>query len=254
METIDFGILLFLIVSGFGAAFIDSVVGGGGLISLPALLMAGLPPLQALGTNKMGSLMGTTTSTLSFLHSGKIDVRLIRYLLPLALIGAVAGVLVVRQIPSHFLRPLIVIMLIAVMLYTLFKKELGTVSTYQGLSRRTGILSGIMVFLLSFYDGFFGPGGGTFLIFGFLMLGFDYVGAAANARAINFSSNLAAMAVFAWAGLIDLRYALPMGLAMMAGAWIGAHLAIRKGVTYVKPLFLLITTLLIGRQLWELFK
>ncbi|MDR3565764.1 MAG: TSUP family transporter [Negativicutes bacterium] len=249
----DVGILLFLMASGFVAAFIDSVVGGGGLISLPALLMTGLPPVHALGTNKMASLMGTLTSTLSFLRSGKIDLKLMRYLFPLSLAGGAVGVCVVRLIPPHFLKPLLVVMLVGVMVYTLCKKEFGAVSSYRGLSRREGILSGVLVFLLGFYDGFFGPGGGTFLIFGFLLIGFDYVCAAANSRVANFASNLAATVVFGWGGLIDFHYALPMGLAMAVGAWAGAHVAIHKGVTYVRPLFLVVTTLLIGKQLWTLF-
>lgn len=253
IENMDVGILLFLVASGFVAAFIDSVVGGGGLISLPALLVTGLPPVTALGTNKMASLMGTLTSTVSFWRSGKIDLKLMRYLFPLSLAGGAVGVCVVKMIPSHFLKPLLVVMLVVVMVYTLGKKEFGTVSTYQGLSRRKGMLCGVLVFLMGFYDGFFGPGGGTFLIFGFLLFGFDYVGAAANSRAVNFASNLAAMAVFAWGGFIDFRYALPMGLAMTVGAWTGAHVAIHRGVTYVRPLFRVVTTLLIGKQLWELF-
>jgi uncharacterized membrane protein YfcA len=252
MDNISLELLAFLIVSGFLAAFIDSVVGGGGLISLPALLLTGLPPTMALGTNKMASVMGSLTSTLAFLRSGKIDVKLVKYLFPLSLFGSALGVYVVRQIPSNFLKPLLVVMLIAVLIYTLCRKSFGDTSTYQGMSRRKGTLSGILVVLLGFYDGFFGPGAGTFFLFGFLLLGFDFVVAAGNARALNFASNLAAVAAFGVSGLINYQYSIPMGLAMVAGAWTGSHLAINKGVGYVRPLFIVVTSVLIGKQLWDL--
>lgn len=252
MDNMSVELVVFLMIAGFVAAFIDSVVGGGGLISLPALLLTGLPPTMALGTNKMASVMGSLTSTLSFLRSGKIDVHLVKYLFPLSLLGSALGVYVVRQIPSHFLKPLLVIMLLAVLVYTLRKKNFGEISTYQGMSRRKGTLSALLVFLLGFYDGFFGPGAGTFFLFGFLMLGFDFIVAAGNARALNFASNLAAVAAFGISGLINFQYSIPMGLAMVAGAWAGSHLAISRGVSYVRPLFLLVTSVLIGKQLWDL--
>ena len=122
MDNISMDVLVFLVGIGFVASFIDSVVGGGGLISLPALLMVGLPPTVALGTNKMASVMGSCTSTLSFLRSGKIDIKLIKYLFPLSFIGSVLGVYTVQQIPSAFLKPLVVVMLLGVTVYTFTKK------------------------------------------------------------------------------------------------------------------------------------
>lgn len=254
MDSISIDMLVFLIGAGFVSAFIDAVVGGGGLISLPALLLTGLPPLTALGTNKLAGVMSSMTSTLSFLRCGKIDLKLVRYLFPLSLAGAALGVYAVRQIPPHFLKPLLVVMLAAVLVYTLVRRDFGEVSTYQGMSRRKELVSGGLVFLLGFYDGFFGPGTGTFFLFGFLLLGFDFVVAAGNARALNFASNLSAVAAFGLGGLIDFRYGLPMGAAMVVGAWAGSQLAIRQGVTYVRPLFMTVTGLLIGKQLWDLLK
>lgn len=253
MESLGTELLLFLVGAGFISAFIDSVVGGGGMISLPAMLMVGLPPAVALGSNKMASVMGSLTSSVAFLRSGKIDMQLIRYLFPLSLLGSALGVYVVKQIPSHFLKPLLVVMLLAVVVYTLFRKDFGEVSTYQGVSRRKGLLCGLLSFLLGFYDGFFGPGTGTFFLFGFLMLGFDFVMAAGNARALNFASNIAAVFAFGWAGLIQYEYSIPMGVGMVAGAWLGSRMAIRKGAAYVRPLFITVAGVLIGKQLWDLF-
>ncbi len=167
MDFPSLDIIFFLVGAGFLAAFIDSVVGGGGLISLPALLFAGLPPSLAIGTNKLAGTMSSLTSTVSFLHSGKIDFKLVRWLFPLAFIGSALGSYTVTLIPSQFLKPLIVILLIAVTVYTLFKKKnWGAVSTFTNLSVKSGILVAAGSFIIGFYDGFFfGPGTGSFLIF-----------------------------------------------------------------------------------------
>ncbi len=252
MEHFSMDMLTFLIGAGFMSAFIDSVVGGGGLISLPALLMTGLPPGMALGTNKMASVMGSMTSTISFMRSGKIDFSMIKYLFPLSFIGSALGVYVVQQIPSAFLKPLVVVLLAAVTVYSLFKKDWGHESTYTGMTRKIAVLSGIASFTLGFYDGFFGPGAGSFFLFAFLAIGFDFVMAAGNARALNFASNIAAVFAFGIAGSINFYYSIPMGLAMIAGAITGSRLAITRGAAYVRPLFITVSTILIGKQLFDL--
>ncbi|MDD6382407.1 TSUP family transporter [Mitsuokella sp.] len=254
MELLDVNTLGFLVFSGFMAAFIDSVVGGGGLISIPALMWTGLPPLTVLGTNKVAAVMGAFTSFVTFVRSGKVDGWLIRRLFPISLLGSAIGVLTVRQIPSEFLRPLVVIMLILVLIYSVRRKNWGTDSTYSGMSMRLLMLSGLVAFAFGFYDGFFGPGTGSFLLFAFLMVGFDFLGAAANARALNFASNIAAAVLFSYFGLVDMAHAIPMGLAMIVGAWCGAHVALSKGAGYVRPLFIIMTTVLIGKQLLELLR
>lgn len=250
----DTSIIIFLMIMGFLGAFIDAVVGGGGLVTVPAILFTGMPPVMALGTNKVASVMGALTSFATFIRSGKVDFSLIKYLFPLAFIGSLCGVAVVRQIPSDFLRPLIILLLLAVMIYSLRRKDWGERSTYAGMTQRRLCLSGIVAFTLGFYDGFFGPGAGSFLLFAFLFIGFDFLGAAANARSLNFASNIAAALLFAYFDLVNYAYALPMGLAMICGAYCGAKLALSKGAAYVRPLFILVTTVLIGKQLWDLLK
>lgn len=250
----DISTLLFLMGMGFTASFIDAVVGGGGLVSIPTLLWTGLPPLLALGTNKMASVMGAFTSFITFMRSGKVDLGLIKYLFPLSLLGSGAGVLTVRQIPPDFLRPLVLVLLIAVAIYSVFKKNWGTESTYAGMTRRMLLLSGMTAFVFGFYDGFFGPGTGSFLLFAFLLVGFDFLGAAANARALNFASNIAAAILFSYFGAVNFFYAIPMGISMIIGAFCGARMALSKGAAYVRPLFILVTTILIGKQVWDLFK
>lgn len=251
MENISTDMILFLVVAGFIASFIDSVVGGGGLISLPALLLTGMPPTMALGTNKMASVMGSCTSTISFLRSGKINIKLIKFLFPLSFIGSALGVITVQQIPSQFLKPLVVVMLLLVTVYTFTRKEWGDTSTYQGMTKKVAYLSGSAAFFIGFYDGFFGPGAGSFFIFAFLMIGFDFVVAAGNSKALNFASNIAAVMTFIYFGSVNYYYALPMGVAMIFGALAGSRLAIKKGAAYVRPLFLFMSVVLISKQLWD---
>lgn len=252
MENLSFDMLAFLMGAGFVACFIDSVVGGGGLISVPALMLTGLPPVTVLGTNKMASVMGSFTSVLSFMKSGKVDCKLIKFLFPLSLIGSALGVYTVQFIPPHFLKPLVIILLVLVTIYSLLRKNWGETSTYTGMTDKTAWLSGIIAFVLGFYDGFFGPGTGSFLLFGFLLIGFDFVTASGNARALNFGSNIAAVIVFGSIGSINYYYAIPMGLAMIIGALAGTRMAITKGAAYVRPLFISVSTLLIGKQLWDI--
>ena len=252
MEMLDTNMLLFLLAAGFLAAFIDSVVGGGGLISTPALMLTGLPPTVVLGTNKLASTMASFTSTISFMRSGKVNMGLVKYLFPLSLIGSALGAYTVTKIPPEFLKPLVVVLLIGVTIYTLFKKDWGSTSTYKGITKKIATLSVTVALIIGFYDGFFGPGTGSFLLFAFLMMGFDFVGAAGNAKVLNFGSNIAGLVTFAILGHINYQYGIPMGIAMIVGALIGSQVAIRKGSTYVRPLFISVTVLMIGKQVWDL--
>ncbi|MBD0379429.1 TSUP family transporter [Paenibacillus sedimenti] len=252
MEQLSVEMMIFVIVGGFLAAYVDSVVGGGGLIAVPVLLATGMPPAVALGTNKLASTMSSLTSTISFMRSGHVDVKAVRGLFVLSLLGAVSGTMVLRQIPSDFLKPLVVVMLVVITIYTIMRKSWGERSTFNQFSTKTAWLMGIAAFGLGFYDGFFGPGTGSFLIFTFLMLGFDFVKAAGNAKVLNFGSNVASLATFMALGSIHYGIGIPMGLAMIGGSWLGSRMAIRKGAAYVRPLFLSVCVLLIGKQIWDL--
>lgn len=237
---------------GFIAAFIDSVVGGGGLISVPTLMWAGLPMLNVLGTNKVASCMGACAGFLTYLRSGTIDKKIMRVMFPLSFVGSIIGVFVVREIPPDFLRPLVVVMLIVIAIYSVAKKNWN--ADKISASRKNYLLGVVLIFVLGFYDGFFGPGTGSFMLFLYLMMGYGFLGAAANARAANFASNLAAVIIFMSLGLVNFSYAIPMGCGMILGAYFGAKMAISKGAAYVRPLFIGITIILVGKQLIELFK
>ena len=196
--------------------------------------------------------MGACAGFLTYLRSGKIDRKIMRVMFPLAFIGSIIGVLVVREIPSDFLRPLVVVMLIVIAIYNLAKKNWNAdkIST----SHKNYLLGVVLIFVLGFYDGFFGPGTGSFMLFLYLMMGYGFLGAAANARAANFASNLAAAFIFTGLGLVNFSYAIPMGVGMIIGAHFGAKMAISKGAAYVRPLFIGMTVILIGKQLIELFR
>lgn len=249
---LDLTIMAAMAGMGFIAAFIDSVVGGGGLISVPTLMWAGLPLLNVLGTNKVASCMGACAGFLTYLRSGTIDKKIMRVMFPLSFVGSIIGVFVVREIPPDFLRPLVVVMLIVIAIYSVAKKNWD--ADKISASRKNYLLGVVLIFVLGFYDGFFGPGTGSFMLFLYLMMGYDFLEAAANARAANFASNLAAVIIFMSLGLVNFSYAIPMGCGMILGAYFGAKMAISKGAAYVRPLFIGITIILVGKQLIELFK
>lgn len=255
METfvanLDTTTVIFLIVSGFIASFIDSTVGGGGLISTPALLSLGLPVPYALGTNKLAASIGCFTSVLSFWRAGKIKNAAFT-LMPLSFIGSALGAYVVSLLPEQLMKNIIVVLLVAVAVYTYRRKDWGDAGTIEKLGMQALIGAIVMAFAMGFYDGFFGPGTGSFLIFGFLYLGYDFVTAAGNAKALNFASGVGALVSFAVSGTIIWSYGLIMAAAMIAGAVVGTRLAIKKGASYVRPLYLLVTTLLIGKQVYEI--
>ncbi|AZN39028.1 TSUP family transporter [Paenibacillus albus] len=249
---LTWGIIALMVGGGFLAAFIDSSVGGGGLISVPVLLAAGLPPHLALGTNKLSASLSSVTSTITFWHSGKINLRSTGKLVPFTAVGAAGGALLLQLIPSDWLRPAIVVMLIAVTIYTLLKRNWGMEGATRKLTTAAQLGAIAAAFVLGAYDGFFGPGTGSFLIFIFIMLGYDFVQAAGNAKLLNFTSNVASLIVFLSLGWVDFRLGLLMGAAMVLGSLAGSRLAIRQGTKYVKLLFVFVTVLLISKQLWTL--
>lgn len=253
MEPLGLDMILFLVSMGFAAAFIDAVVGGGGLISVPALLFTGLSPVLVLGTNKFGGTLSSLSSSTSYFYSGKINLKLIAWLVPLSFVGSAMGAYSVTQIPSEFLKPLVVFMLVAITIFTLLKKDWGMNADYHGLTRRSFVLIVGAAFVIGFYDGFFGPGTGSFLMFIFLLLGLDFIGASANAKVVNLASNIGSLIIFFVWDAVNLHYGLPLGIAMIAGAFVGSRVAIRKGSAYIKPLFILMTVLLVGKQVWSLF-
>lgn len=239
-------------VAGFLAAAVDAIAGGGGLISLPALLLAGIPPHLALGTNKFASSIGTSASTLTFARSGKVNWELVKWFVPFTFLGAALGVVSVLRIEPDALNRIVPVLIIAVGLYTVLKRNVGLESRYQK-PKRAHILSGcVFAAALGFYDGFFGPGTGSFLIFAFISVyHFNFVEASANAKVLNLTSNMASLLMFALNGKIALPYGIPMALFMVLGARCGAQLAIHNGARFIKPIFIAMSLLVAVKMVYQ---
>jgi len=227
-----------LCIVGFAAAFLDSIAGGGGILTVPALMAAGLPPHLTLGTNKFSATNASFTSTLTFLNSKKIHIPLIKYILPFSFLGAVLGVRTVLQINEEYLRIIILVLLIFVALNTLFNKNVGTENEFEGVNKKTIIIGCIVGFTIGFYDGFFGPGTGSILLYAFIrFFKFDFTIGTANARILNFTSNITSLVLFAYYGRIVYAIGIPMALSMILGAFLGTRMAIKHGGKIIKPIF-----------------
>ncbi len=243
--------LLFLCAAGFLAAAVDSIAGGGGLISLPAIIAAGVPPHMALGTNKFASTCASLTSTLKFAKSKKITFDLVKYQIPCTILGSALGVRTVLHVDEKFLNVLIVVLVFTVAIYTCFKKDFGQVDRVQEITPRKRLFGMVFAFALGFYDGFFGPGTGSFLIFLFISVyGFDFTVAAGNGKILNFVSNIVSLILFAIGGKIVYLAGIPMAISMIFGAWVGTHIAISNGAKVIKPIFVTIALLLVVKLLW----
>ncbi len=250
MSLISIVIICF---AGFFGAIVDAIVGGGGLITTPALLAVGLPIHLALGTNKFASSMGTLSSSYHYYKTGNVNFKMLKYLLPFSLIGSAFGVLSVLSLNPDFLRVLVIVLVIVIGGYTLLKKDLGLVDEYNGISTKK-IMFGIALALpLGFYDGFFGPGTGSFLIFGLISIfGFDFKKASANSKLMNLMSNTTALFLFLINGKVMFEVAIPMAISMIIGAKVGAHLAVEKGASFIKPVFIVVSFLLVVKMTFDL--
>ncbi|MFP5357011.1 MAG: sulfite exporter TauE/SafE family protein [Gammaproteobacteria bacterium] len=247
--------LLALCGFAFLAGFVDAVVGGGGLIQIPALfvLMPEVPAATLLGTNKFASIWGTLSAALRYLRRVEMEWRATLPTAVSALVCGYWGAHTVAQLPGAFLRPLILLMLLAVLAYTLWKKDLGQLHAPR-LNRRQQLWVGLATGgAIGFYDGFFGPGTGSFLIFAFVgLFGFSFLAASASAKVVNVITNAAALAYFVSHGQVLYGVAIPMAVCNVAGALIGSGLAIRRGSAFVRRLFIVVVGALILRYLYDL--
>lgn len=242
--------VLLLAVAAFVAGFIDSIAGGGGLITVPALLLAGFGPVETLGTNKLQGLFGSGSATISYASNGLVDIR---HQLPsaaLACFGAVAGALLATVLPGDWLRIAMPFMLVATALYFAFKPDVGDMDRAQRLAPFLFTL--IIVPLIGFYDGLFGPGTGSFFMLAFVSLaGYGILKATAHTKFLNFSSNVGGVVAFAVAGTIFWKVGLLMGLCQFLGARLGATVAMKTGARLIKPLLVITCVALAIRLLFS---
>lgn len=242
---------LALVAAALFAGTVDAIAGGGGLITVPALLAAGLPPHIALGTNKGQSTFGSGASLIAFWRAGRVDRRQAAFAFPLALLGAVIGASIVSAIAPTVLRPIVIGLLIGAATLLLIKKP----TRDEDAPAPRWWIAAILAFTIGGYDGFFGPGTGTFLIVGFVALcGRSLVHASADAKVVNFAANLAALAVFAHRGVVIWTVSLPMALGQLIGGSIGAHFAMRGGARVVRAMVLLVSAALIAKLVYDLLR
>nr|WP_208402578.1 TSUP family transporter [Lysinibacter cavernae] len=239
--------LLLVVVAGFAAGWIDAIVGGGGLIQLPVLLLIpGLSPVQALATNKLGSIFGTTTSAITYYRRVKPDLRTAIPAAVFAFLGSFGGAVVASSIPAEYFRPIIVVALIGVFVFTVAKPSLGEIERERKGHRRHLITAILIGLLIGAYDGVMGPGTGSFLVIALVgLLGFTFLQGSAIAKIINVFTNLGALAFFIPLGAVRWELAIALGIANCLGGYLGARMAIAKGSGFVRALFLIVVCVLI---------
>jgi uncharacterized protein len=239
-----------LLIAGLSAGFIDSIAGGGGLISVPALMWAGLPPHLVLGTNKMQSSFGTAAAVMRYSRAGLINWKQVRVTALITFLFAGIGALTVTQISNASLQMVVPWMLLAVALYTLLSPRMGIHSGHARLSPATfSLLAGST---LGFYDGFFGPGTGSFWTLACIgLLGLELTRATAFTKVVNLSSNLASLLIFVFASKVRYDMAAVMIAGQIAGARMGSSLVIRHGAPFVRMVFLIVIFVMIIKLLWD---
>jgi uncharacterized membrane protein YfcA len=241
---------LLLAAAGFLAGFVDSIAGGGGIITIPALLAAGLPPHLALGTNKLQSTFGSLTATLHYRSSGLVRLRETLPGIAFTAVGAAIGTTAIQRLSPTLLERALPALLVAVFVYLLFSPRVGDSSRQARLSRLA--FYGLFGLGIGFYDGFFGPGTGSFWALAFVaLLGLDLRRATAHTKVMNFTSNAVSLAVFAIGGKVVLLPGLAMGAGEVLGAYCGSRLVIRRGVRFVRVFFLVVVAATLARVLWR---
>jgi len=239
---------LFLLAASFFAGFIDSIAGGGGLIQLPALLL-GLPKsdtAEVLGTNKLSAVFGTTTAAALYRKQIKPDPKILIAMGLPAFLGSAGGAVLASKIPTSSMRPMVLVLLIIVAIYTWFKPDLGKFENLRYLPKRRVQIAALAGVIIGFYDGIFGPGTGSFLMLILVAsLGYAFITASAIAKVVNVATNVGAIMVFGINGAVIWQIGIIMGVANISGAIIGARLAIKGGSTLVRKVFLFVTVALI---------
>jgi hypothetical protein len=243
-------VVLLLVLAALAAGFVDAVVGGGGLIQLPALVI-GLPgasPVQLLATNKLASFCGTTVSSATYYRRIQPDPRTFLPLMGFAFLGAMGGALVASLIPASAFNPIILAVLVVVGAYVLLKPDAGELTELRHAGHRHTLLAMLTGLVIGFYDGALGPGTGSFFVFALVgLLGYNFLEASAKAKLANWATNLASLVIFIPQGAVMWRIGLLMGLANLAGGYVGARTAVARGATFVRIFFIVVVSAFIVR-------
>lgn len=247
-----FILLAFLLVMGFLASFIDAIAGGGGLISLPALMCTGMPMAFVFGTNKLQSACGTAMATFRYYRDGLINFRTVYRGLIMGFIGAVLGGITVNHVSNNFMQIIVPFLMLGVFLFNLFNKNLGIMPGKKRLNEL--VFFSLFGFMLGFYDAFFGPGTGNFWIIAIVFfLGYTFLEASGYAKVLNLKSNLFSLAVFLYYGKVDFMFGLIMALGSFSGGYLGAKAVILNGSKFIRPFFMLVVFINVLLSFYEIY-
>ena len=260
LSQIDLHVFIGLLLAAACAGWIDAVAGGGGLIQLPALLLGlgAQPPATILGTNKLSSVIGTSAATATYLRrrDARPDFRSASSMAASAFVGSMAGASLATRVPANVFRPLVLVLLVLVGAWTLLRPQLGHTEKLRWTSGPTHLviisLAGIVI---GFYDGIFGPGTGSFLVFILVgVIGYSFLRASATAKIVNLGTNIAALVVFVPAHHVLVPLGLAMGSCNLLGGVIGAHMASLRGSEFVRKAFLVVVAIMIAKLGWDQFR
>lgn len=241
-----------LFFAGLSAGFIDAIAGGGGLISVPALLWAGLPPQMALGTNKMQSTWGTLMAVRKYAKAGFISWQQVRLTVLITFVSAMSGAWVVMLISNAVLKMIVPWMLLGIAVYVLLSPGLGKTAVKARLS--LGGFACLAGSVLGFYDGFFGPGTGTFWTMACIsLLGLELTRATAFTKVANLTSNMASLIIFVVGGRVNYEIAVMMIAGQLIGGRLGAGMAIRHGAPFIRIIFITVVLAMVAKLLWDQF-
>jgi len=241
-----------LLGAGLMAGFVDSIAGGGGLITLPVILSLGGQPQVALGTNKLQACFGSGSAAWHYSRAGAVNLKDCWHGCLVTFIGAITGSLGVRQLPPNTLKVIIPLLLIAIAIYSLRNPHLGERETTARMERpRFDLIFGLT---LGFYDGFFGPGTGTFWTMAFvLVMGFNLTKATGYTKAMNFASNISSLLVFASAGQVNYLAGIVMGSGQLLGARIGSRMVMKRGTKFIRPVFITVVLIITAKLVYDAY-
>lgn len=248
--------LILLCVAAFAAGFVDAIVGGGGLIQTPAalILLPQYPVATVLGTLKIPAFSGTSFAAAQYARRVKLDYKLLGLMAVIAFLAAFAGSRLLTMVSNSFMKPALLVILTGVAIYTYTKKNFGDHEEKDHSSRQQLWYAIMISVVIGFYDGFIGPGAGSFLILAFItVLGFDFLKASAQAKFVNLSTNLGSIVFFAISGKIIYAIAIPMAVCNALGGFLGARLAILKGNSFIRIFFLIVVCGTILRFAYDIF-
>jgi len=240
----------------FLAGLVDSVAGGGGLITLPAYLHFGLPLNRLLGTNKLSSSLGTAVAAFKFLKELRFKKDFLFVLVVFAALGSFLGARFISLLPPQFIRYLLIIALPPVAFFIIARRRFGLSDQSGLIAEKTLLFRAVLIaFFISFYDGLLGPGTGAFLAVALTRFcGYDLLKATALSKLLNLTSNLSALLTFLILGLVDIKLGLAMGAVGMAGNYLGSHLALKKGVWLIKPALFIVSNALLLKIIWDMVR